>query len=283
MTGYSTNQVAELVGLTADQVRAFVKTGLLSAAEEHRPRHRYRYSFQDIVLLRMARRLKSAGVRNRGIARALRNLKARLPAGKSLSSVRVRVVGDDVLVQEEDAVWDPESGQMAMDFPMSPLTREVAPLVKAAVPSMTAQPDGRARADDWYDLGIDLEMVGDHAQAREMYRRAIDLDPLHVDARVNLGRLKHLSGENDAATALFQQAIEIDPRHATAWFNLGVVREKERAVKDAIAAYEKAVSLDRMFPDAHFNLARLYERTGDKQAAVRHLSSYRTLCKSRSS
>ena len=66
------------------------------------------------------------------IARTLRTLKARLPAGKSLSSVRVVVVGDDVLVKEQDSLWDPESGQIQIDFPMSSLTREVAPMVKAA-------------------------------------------------------------------------------------------------------------------------------------------------------
>ena len=278
MTGYSTNEVAELLGLKPDQVRAFVKTGLLNAAIGHEPYQRYSYSFQDIVLLRMAKQLREANAGAHAIARTLRTLKARLPAGKSLSSVRVVVVGHDVLVKEQDSLWDPESGQIQIDFPMSSLTREVAPMVKAA--AREAHLELNTSADDWYDLGIDLEMIGDYEEAKAVYRKAIEQDPAHADACVNLGRLIHISGEAEEALNLFEKALEINPKHATAWFNLGVVQEGRDATDQAITAYERVLSLDESFPDAHYNLARLYEQTGDKRAAVRHLNAYKRLHKS---
>ncbi|MDJ0955857.1 MAG: tetratricopeptide repeat protein [Arenicellales bacterium] len=275
MTGYSTNEVADLLGLRPEQVRAFVKTGLLNAAIGHVKYHRYRYSFQDIVLLRMAKQLREANAGTHAIARTLRTLKARLPAGKSLSSVRVVVVGHDVLVREQDSLWDPESGQIQIDFPMSSLTREVAPMVKAAARDAHLQIN--TSADDWYDLGIDLEMIGDYKEAKTVYRKAIEQDPAHTDACVNLGRLLHISGETEEALSLFNKALEINPQHATAWFNLGVVQEGRDATDQAITAYERVLSLDDSFPDAHYNLARLYEQTGDKQGAVRHLNAYKRL------
>ena len=275
MTGYSTNEVADLLGLKPEQVRAFVKTGLLNAALGHERYQRYRYSFQDIVLLRMAKQLREANAGAHAIARTLRTLKARLPAGKSLSSVRVVVVGDDVLVKEQESLWDPESGQIQIDFPMSSLTREVAPMIKAA--ARDAHLEINTSADDWYDLGIDLEMIGDYEEAKTVYRKAIEQDSAHADACVNLGRLAHLSGEADKALNLFKKALEINPNHATAWFNLGVVQESREATEQAIAAYERVLSLDTGFPDAHYNLARLYEQTGDKQGAVRHLIAYKKL------
>lgn len=275
MTGYSTSEVAQLLGLKPRQVRAFVKTGLLNAAIGHEPYDRYKYSFQDVVLLRMAKQLRDANAGAQAIARTLRTLKARLPAGKSLSSVRVTVVGRDVLVREQDSLWDPESGQIQIDFPMSSLTREVAPMVKAA--ARDAHLESSTTADDWYDLGIDLEMIGDYEEAKKVYRTAIEQDPMHADACVNLGRLVHLSGEAKEALSFFDRALKINPQHVTAWFNLGVVQEGQEATEQAIRAYKKVVSLDEEFPDAHYNLARLYERTGDKRAAVRHLNAFRKL------
>lgn len=274
MTGYSTKEVADLVGLKPNQVRAFVKTGLLNAAEGHQPHHLYRYSFQDVVLLRMAKQLREANAGGQAIARALRTLKARLPAGKSLSSVRVLVEGREVLVREQDSLWDPKTGQVQIDFSMSSLTREVAPMVKAAA---RVAHDSAITADDLYDLGIDLEMVHDFEGAKRLYALAIQRESTHADACVNLGRLKHMSGGAEDALRLFNKALEINPRNVTAWFNLGVVQESLGATENAVSAYRKVLSLDHQFPDAHYNLARLYEEFGDNQAAVRHFNAYKKL------
>ena len=274
MTGYSTNEVADLVGLKPNQVRAFVKTGLLNAGEGHQPYYRYRYSFQDVVLLRMAKQLREANASGQAIARALRTLKARLPAGKSLSSVRVMVEGKDVLVREQDSLWDPKSGQIQIDFSMSSLTQEVAPMVKAA--ARVAQ-DHASAVDDLYDLGIDLEMVNDLEGAKRLYALVIEKEPEHADACVNLGRLLHIAGQTQEALDLFNKALKINPDNPTAWFNLGVVQEGLGAMENAVSAYRKVLILDPSFPDAHYNLAHLYEEIGDKQAAVRHLNAYKKL------
>ena len=42
----------------------------------------------------------------------------------------------------------------------------------------------------------------------DVYRRALGMNPDHVDARVNLGRLLHEDGEIDAAEAEYRQALE---------------------------------------------------------------------------
>ena len=72
-------------------------------------------------------------------------------------------------------------------------------------------------------------------------------------------------------------ALSQAPRHATAAFNLGTVLEDQGKAAEAIAAYTQALALDAGLADAHFNLSRLYEKAGQRQAAFRHLRTYREL------
>ncbi|MGH8607586.1 MAG: tetratricopeptide repeat protein [Gammaproteobacteria bacterium] len=42
-------------------------------------------------------------------------------------------------------------------------------------------------------------------------------------------------------------------------------------VDEAAQAYRRAIEVDPDFADAHYNLAHLYERSGERTAAIRHL------------
>ena len=62
-------------------------------------------------------------------------------------------------------------------------------------------------------------------------------------------------------------------------FNLGVALEDQARHDAAIEAYTRALDIDADYADAHFNLSRLLESRGDRQGALRHLSSFRRLMK----
>src|SRR5436190_1467617 len=72
-------------------------------------------------------------------------------------------------------------------------------------------------ADDWYDLARHIELTSIH-EARDAYQRALQLDPHHSDAHVNLGRLFHEERELVAAEQHYRAALEIDPQHSIAAF-----------------------------------------------------------------
>lgn len=273
MKGYTTRDVAGLLGLPPHRIRAYARAGLLDARKAESGQ--YRYSFQDLVLLRAARGLADAHVPERRIRRALFRLKARLPRGRSLSGVRITSQGDDIVVRENGATWEPESGQLVLDFNVSELVGDVAPLTRTAPPPAPGTDTGYD-ADDWYGLGLDLE-AHDAAQAMAAYERAIALRPGHADARVNLGRLLHERGRGHEAEQHFRAAVRAAPRHATAWFDLGVTLEDGGRRAEAEAAYRQALEIEPRLADAHYNLAGLYERAGDRAAALRHLQRYRAL------
>ena len=65
--------------------------------------------------------------------------------------------------------------------------------------------------------------------------------------------------------------------NATAHYNLGVALQDLGRREQAIQAYQTAVRVDPEFADAHYNLAQLYEKNGNKAAAIRHLARYKAL------
>lgn len=270
MTGYSTREVAEVTGLTPDQVRAYARSGLLSPGRG--PRNEYLFSFTDVILLRTARELREQEVSARRIRRALLRLAEQLPEGRPLSAVRITAEGDQVLVRDRDTVWEPETGQVAFDFSVEELASEVEPFARRAGAD---RPSGMG-ADDWYDLGLDLEAVS-VSRARVAYEEALRLAPGHVEAHLNLGRLLHEQGSLAEAEDHYRRAREAEPGNALASYNLGVVLEDGDRVGEAKAAYRSALEADPDFAGAHFNLAGLCERTGDAEGAVRHLAAYKRL------
>lgn len=270
--GYTSPDVSRLLGLPAATIHAWVRAGFLEPRRGRRGE--YRFTLQDLVLLRTAKGLAET-VPPRRLGRALRSLKAQLPQGRPLTGVRITSEGDSVVVHDGSTVWEPTSGQRLFDFEVAALAREVAPLARrAAEEARTAERE--MTAEDWYYIGCDLEPC-DPDQARDAYRRALELDVGHADARLNLGRLLHEAGLLAAAEMHYRLALTSRPRDATAAFNLGVALEDLGRAEEAIAAYETSLELDPRNPDAHFNISRLLELCGRKAPAFRHLKAYRQL------
>lgn len=255
-----------MLGLSPAQIRSFATQGFLQP--ERGPRGELRFGFHDLIILRTAGELSAAKIPQRKITRVLEKLRGQLPRGSSLTGVRIAADGDQVIVREGSSVWNPESGQSLFDFAVADLAKKTAPILQA-------RRKDDLDAEQWYELACELELQS-AAQAKDAYERALRLDPAHPDAHVNLGRLLHEEGAPAAAEPHYRAALESDPHHATAAFNLGVALEDLGRTAEAIAAYEQAIALEDN-ADAHFNLAGIYERRGEKQAALRHLKAYRAL------
>src|SRR2546430_2699064 len=265
MTGYTTEEVARLLGLSRAQIRSYTRAGFLSPARG--ARGDLRFTFQDLVLLKAAKGLLAARIPAGKIRGSLRRLKQQLPRGRALSEVRITAEGHRVVARDDAIAWNPESGQLVLDFDVATLAQRAAPLARRqAAAARRVQED--LDAEQWFALGLELE-VSEPDEARDAYRRALELDPDHADAHVNLGRLLVEAGRAEEAETHFRAAVADHPGHATAWFNLGIALEDRRRLNDAVKAYEQAIVADRRLADAYFNLARLYEQAVQKTAALR--------------
>lgn len=269
--GYTTREVAEVLGLPTSRILSWTRRGLISPT---RGPQGYVYSFQDIVLLRTARELLDADVPAKRVGKALEALRDQLPAGRPLSAVTISALGDRVLVRDEDAVWEPDTGQLSMDFAVADVADAAQPVARRAL--YEEGRDEGMTADDWYDSGVDLEAVS-LDDAITAYRNALELDPTHSDAHLNLGRLLHESGRIQEAEEHYRHAATADPESARAFYNLGVALEDQSASAGAIEAYEAALRLDPDLAVAHFNLSRLFEAEGRQPDALAHLAEYKKI------
>ncbi|MEP6687632.1 MAG: tetratricopeptide repeat protein [Gemmatimonadales bacterium] len=272
MKSFTTRDVAKLLGLSEAQVRSQARGYLVP---DRGPRNAYRFSFQDLVLLRTAKTLGDARIPPRRIRGALRSLTRQLAPGRALSGVRITSQGYRVVVRDDDASWNPESGQLLLDFEVAELAAQAAPVARRLARDARRAPEPLT-AEDWYDLGVDLEAASPD-DARDAYQRAIALDLRHVAACVNLGRLLQEAGRPADATAQYRAALAAEPSNPTAAFNLGTAMEDLGRRAAAIEAYRRAIASDEAFADAHFNLARLYDASGKRTAALRHLKAFKVL------
>jgi len=268
MTGYSTSEVSDLLGLKPHQIRRCVRNALVSP--DRVERGAFRFDFQDVVLLRTVKQLLESSVSSRRAARCLLKVRDRLPGLKSLSGVRVFAQGSAVMVSEENCVWEAESGQAWLDFQTDERVCRIATLESEAV--IVLREIDTLDSDAWYNLGLDLEEI-DPSRAPEAYARAIEINPRNVDAYVNLGRLLQLSGDVMKAKHNYLLALDLNTDHQLALYNLGTVYDELEDLDSALEFYRRA----RSVPDAHFNLARISELRGDELSARRHIREYRRM------
>ena len=274
MREYSTREVAGLAGLPEHRVRRWAKEGLVTPCRDIWGR--YRYSFQDLALLRTAAKLFDAGLTPHRVTRSLRLIREQLPDGRPLSAVRIFVTGKKVAVRDRLASWEPDSRQGMLDFDVQKISKQVA----SRLPKAPGPESSSTTADDLYQTGIDLELAGHDDQAGKAYEAALEKDPGLNGARINLGRLLHAADKLREARSHYRAALDRDPKSALAAFNLGVVLEDLGESDAAVEAYQQTLTIDKDYADAHFNLSRLLEARGDTRGALRHLSRFRRLMES---
>jgi tetratricopeptide (TPR) repeat protein len=269
---YTLRHIEQMLGLGRSAIAGLIAAGFVSPVRG--PRNEYRFSFQDVVLLRTAHELRAARIPARRVLRSLQILKAKLPAELPLSGLRITAVGSDVAVREGAAQREVETGQLLLDFEVGGNAGTVALLQR-----VPAQATSASDTDDWFARGESLETEGDFDGAQKAYRQALVQDPNHEDAYLNLGAILCEDGRGDDAVALFDQALLRFPQAPLLHFNRGVALEDLQREADALASYERALQLAPDLADAHYNAARIHQKLGQDQSALRHFSAYRRLQK----
>jgi len=281
MHDYGVRDVEKLLRLPRSTLRALIEAGFVAPARG--PRGAWRFSFQDLIVLRTAQALADANVPRRRITRSVRELRRHLPATMPLSGLRIGAVGDRVVVRERNGRWQAESGQYLLEFDGDPADGSLsvieAPAADVGAGGRAATDPAAGRDDDagaWFERAIALE-ADDPERALAAYARAVAADPHLVDARINLGRLLHERRRLPQAEAAYRDALAACGDEPVLHFNLGVLLDDMGRAREAVTAYEAALRGDPSLADGHYNLALLYEALARPKEAIRHMARYRAL------
>jgi len=279
MQTYSVRDVERVLRLSRSTIRGLIDVGFVTPSRG--ARREYRFSFQDLIVLRAASALIQANVPRRRIRRSLEELRRHLPETVPLSGLSISAVGEQVVVRDGASHWQVDSGQYVLGLDVS-VENGVLRVVErsfepAAGPQSSDAPPGDAlSAEDWFNEGLDLE-DSDPRAAIKAYERTVELESDNVAAWINWGRLLHASGKARDAEKVYRRAIDQCGKDSVLMFNLGVLLEDLGRTEPALEAYQAAISDDPNLADGHYNLARLYESLGKPQHAIRHFGQYRRL------
>lgn len=139
---FSTAQVARLTGLSARQLDHWDRLGFLSPSLASAAGYgsRRRYSFADVVRLRLASRLRAAGFGLSAVRRVVETLRRLDPTKPEVTSARLLVSGPRVLwaANDSELVDLLHGGQLMLVFPVGEAVAHVA----RAAESLAREPEG---------------------------------------------------------------------------------------------------------------------------------------------
>jgi tetratricopeptide (TPR) repeat protein len=266
---FTLRRVQAMLGLSRHIVAGLIDAGFVTP--QRGKRNEWRFTLQDLMLLRTAHALRTQSIPPRRILRSLARLKQDLPAELPLTGLRITAIGADVAVRDRDGRWQADSGQLLLDFDVAPVAGSVTILERA--PKRLAQDDDPQAL---FERAVALER-SDPAAAESLYLQALALAPDFEDAYLNLGAMWADAGRYEQVVRLSNAALEHCPQSALLHFNLGVALDHLERREEAAASYERSLQLDPALADAHFNLAQLHQEAGDERGALRHFSAYRRL------
>ena len=224
-------------------------------------------------------------------------------SGLWLTSRQVVVWKDTESLWRQALLVDPENGrahsQLGLALSKSGRGEEATPHLEQAAQM------GVLRDVALNELGEINERSGDLEKAAEYYRKALEANPGHAAAAVNLtvldqkrkgksvseevlrqqvakepnssenwnrlGLSQMRSGNATAALQSFQKAVEVNPQDARSQTNLGLALWQSGNLRDARQHLAEAVRLSPGDVSARMNLADALESLGDRAGAMEHL------------
>jgi len=111
--------------------------------------------------------------------------------------------------------------------------------------------------------GLQFHEAGRLDEARECYRKVLQTDPEHPDARHLSGMLAYHEGDYESAVGEINRALVRNPASALYLTNLGSAYRALGRLDEARQAFERAIQVQPGYADAHNNLGTVLFAQGD--------------------
>lgn len=119
--------------------------------------------------------------------------------------------------------------------------------------------------DAYYNLGLAYKYYAVHlgkknyfSEAEKMFSNAVESDPKHYLAGMELGNIYKIQGKKEQAIIRYKTSLEIQPSSPETWANLGTLYLEQGRTSEAQFAINKAVQAHPESAEAHFALGIYY-------------------------
>jgi tetratricopeptide (TPR) repeat protein len=124
------------------------------------------------------------------------------------------------------------------------------------------------KARPYNSRGLCYAIKGSLDQAMADYSRAIEIDPLFVEAYNNRGLVYQNKGSFNKAIDEYKKALTINPTFFKAYNNRGVAYQERGSLEQALADYNKAIAINPNYADAYYNRGLVYQSKDDFNQAL---------------
>ena len=137
--------------------------------------------------------------------------------------------------------------------------------------------DIKAKADIFYLDAVNQRLLGNHAEAFELYRHVLALDSQHVGANYDLSSYYHAIGKDELSGESLQMASDSDPNNY--WVKMALVQlyASEKKTDQAIKALEEMALVYPENSNIIMMLEEMYSSTNNYDKVVEMLDRLETL------
>ena len=266
---YTTATMTELMGVSRDQIRSWVRAGLIEPATV--VGGVWYFDFKQVSAAKtILELLNEPRVTVGSLTRQLRHLREWMPdVEQPLAQLSRFAMNGSLLVRLQNGELAGDDRQLHFDFERSSAavaeTEAAPPSLRLVVPMS---------ASEWHQQGVEQEQAGYLAEAVESYREALLAGGPNLQITFDLAQAMHHLGRREEAAERYRQIVEADPDHADAWNNLGVLLAEQERPAEACEAFRRAVSANPENDLAHYNLADALDEVGRYEEAAHHWRTY---------
>ncbi len=120
----------------------------------------------------------------------------------------------------------------------------------------------------YVSFGDILQCEGNHVDATDYYRKALELKPDMVEALCNLGNALREQGLYQQAINSYKKSQSVNPRLPDIYNNMGLAYHLQEQYDSAEACFRKAITLNPDYVEAYNNLGNVYRDITDFKAAI---------------
>ncbi len=122
-----------------------------------------------------------------------------------------------------------------------------------------------------HNLGSLEQDLGNLNEARDQYKRAIEIDPYSLPSYFNLATLYNKTGRNLEAERVLRDAIALVPNEGELHYSLGLLLAEVGRLEDAANSLMQAAEKMPWRPRVHYNAGLALQRAGRLDEAERFL------------